>query len=154
MEWLIIIMLICVGEILLVMEFLIFPGINVAGVIGFASIVVGVVCGYSFYDTTTGHLILLAIAVSGFVLTWYVLRSKTWKKLSLPTQLDGTVEGVDASIQVGNIGMTLGRLAPMGNVQIGDIVAEAESQSGYIDSRQQVEVVKVYKNKIVVKLKK
>ena len=93
-------------------------------------------------------------AVAGFLLTCYVLRSNTWKKLSLPTQLEGTVEGVDDSIQVGDLGTTLGRLAPMGNVQIRDIVVEAESQSGYIDSRQQVEVVKIYKNKIVVKLKK
>lgn len=154
MEWLIIMMLICVGGILLVMEFLIFPGINVVGVVGFCCILAGIVCGYSFYDTATGHLILLVTAVAGFLLTCYVLRSNTWKKLSLPTQLEGTVEGVDDSIQVGDLGTTLGRLAPMGNVQIRDIVVEAESQSGYIDSRQQVEVVKIYKNKIVVKLKK
>ncbi len=63
------------------------------------------------------------------------------------------MEGVDDSVKEGDTGVTFGRLAPMGNVQLGEVVAEAESQSGYIDAHQQVEVVKVLKNKIIVKLK-
>ena len=86
-------------------------------------------------------------------MTWYVLRSNTWKKLSLNTKLDSTVEGVDGSVKIGDEGITLGRLAPMGNVQIGEALVEAESQSGYVDAHQRVEVVKVLKNKIIVKLK-
>lgn len=153
MEWLIILMLILIGAVLVLMEFLVFPGVNVAGILGFICIIAGVYFGYAFYGASTGHLILLGTAVFGIAVTWYVLRSNTWKKLSLDTKLEATVEGVDSSVCVGDSGVTLGRLAPMGNVQIGEFIIEAESQSGYIDPRREVEVVKVFKNKIIVKLK-
>lgn len=153
MEWLIILMLILIGAVLVLMEFLVFPGVNVAGILGFICIIAGVYFGYAFYGASTGHLILLGTAVFGIGVTWYVLRTNTWKKLSLKTSLEATVEGVDSSVCVGDTGTTLGRLAPMGNVRIGEAVVEAESQSGYIDSQREVEVVKVFKNKIIVKLK-
>lgn len=153
MEGLVIVGLILLGAILVILEFLVFPGANVVGILGFGCMIAGIYCGYSFYGTATGHVILLAATLLGFGVTWYALRSKTWKRFSLHSQLDGSVEGVDGSVRVGDTGMTLSRLAPMGNVQVGDVVAEAESQSGYIDARQSVEVVKVFKNKIVVKLK-
>ena len=73
--------------------------------------------------------------------------------MQLHTQIDSTVEGVDESIREGDIGMTQGRLAPMGKVRVGDSVVEAESRSGYIEGNREVVVLKVYKNKIVVKLK-
>ena len=153
MEWLIIVMLILIGAILVLMEFLVFPGVNVVGILGFICIVAGVYFGYSFYGASIGHFILLASTLFGFGITWYALRSDTWKKLSLHTKLEGTVEGVESSVHVGDLGVTLGRLAPMGNVQIGEILVEAESQSGYIDAHQEVEVIKVFRNKVIVKLK-
>lgn len=150
MEWLIVLMLVCIGAILVMMEFLIFPGVNVAGILGFICIVSGVYFGYAFYGNPTGHLILLGTVVFGAGLTWYALRSKTWKKLCLDARLEDSVEGVDRSVQEGDEGEALSRLAPMGNVQIGENVVEAESRSGYIDAHLKVRVVKVLRNKIVV----
>lgn len=63
------------------------------------------------------------------------------------------MEGVDDAIKEGDIGMTQGRLAPMGKVRVGDSVVEAESRSGYVEENREVVVLKVYKNKIIVKLK-
>ena len=73
--------------------------------------------------------------------------------MQLHTRIDSTVEGVDESIREGDTGTTQGRLAPMGKVRVGDCVVEAESRSGYIEENREVIVLKVYKNKIVVKLK-
>lgn len=150
MEWLIVLMLVLIGAILVMMEFLIFPGVNVAGILGFICIVSGIYFGYAYYGHTTGHWILLGTAIFGCVLTWYALRSKTWKKLCLDTRLEASVEGVDSSVQEGDEGEALSRLAPMGNVQIGGFVVEAESRSGYIDAHLKVRVVKVLRNKIIV----
>ena len=141
MEWLVLFMLILIGFVLLILEFLVFPGVNVAGILGFACV------GIAIYIT------LLGTALCGFGVTYYVLRSKTWKRMQLHTQIDSTVEGVDESIREGDVGMTQGRLAPMGKVRVGDSVVEAESRSGYIEENREVVVLKVYKNKIVVKLK-
>lgn len=153
MEWLLVLMLILIGAILVLMEFLIFPGVNVAGVLGFICVAGGVYFGYGFYGAVTGHFILLGTVLFGVGATWYALRTKTWKRLSLKTRIDSVVEGVDESIHAGDVGASVGRLAPMGNVRVGELVVEAESQSGYVDADQEVEVVKVLKNKVIVKLK-
>lgn len=153
MEWLLVLMFILIGAILVLMEFLVFPGVNVAGVLGFICIVGGIYSGYSFYGAATGHFILLGTVLFGVGTTWYVLRTNTWKRLSLGASIDSVVEGVDESIHIGDSGKSVGRLAPMGNVRVGEVIVEAESQSGYIDANQQIEVTKVFKNKIIVKLK-
>lgn len=146
-------MLILIGAILIVLEMLVFPGVGVGGVLGAICVGAGVYFGYVFYGQPAGHFILLATAAGGLGVTWYVLRAKTWKRVRLGAEITGSVEGVDASVQAGDEGETLGRLAPMGNVKIGEVVVEAESQMGYIDARRRVVVVKVLKNKVIVKLK-
>ncbi|WP_294142087.1 hypothetical protein [uncultured Sanguibacteroides sp.] len=153
MEWLVLIMLILIGFVLLIMEFLVFPGVNVAGIIGFLCIGVAIYMAYSNMGVWEGHFTLLGTAVGGIGITYYALRSKTWKRLQLNTQIDGTVEGIDHSIREGDTGLCLGRLAPMGKVKVGDYVVEGQSQSGYINENSEVVVIKVLKNKIIVKLK-
>ncbi|MDR2414545.1 MAG: NfeD family protein [Odoribacteraceae bacterium] len=153
MEWLILIMLIVVGFILLLLEFLVFPGVNVVGIIGFTCVGAAVYIAYSRLGATAGHLTLLAIAAGGFAATWYALRSKTWKRLQLDARIDSTVERVDALINEGDEGTCLGRLAPAGKIRVGKEIVEARSLGGYIDANSEVIVVKVFKNKVIVKLK-
>lgn len=153
MEWFALIVLIVIGFILLILEFLVFPGVNVAGIIGFICICFGLYLGYKYFGNQKGNIILLVTAVGGCVLTWYALRAQTWDRLGLRSQIDSTVEGVDESIKPGDTGICIGRLAPMGKVKVGELVVEAMSQNGYIDSGSEVEVIKVYKDKIIVKLK-
>lgn len=153
MEWIVVAVLVIIGILLLIMEFLVFPGVNVAGVVGMVCVGVGIYLGYYYFGSPTGHFILIAVALAGGGVTVYALRANTWKRLSLNTSIEGSVEGVDASIREGDTGVSVGRLAPMGKVRVGDAVVEAQSQSGYIGENSQVTVLKVYKNKIIVKLK-
>lgn len=111
MEWFVLFMLIAIGLVLLILEFLVFPGVNVAGILGFACVVGAVWLAYSTMGTTVGHFTLLGTALCGFGVTYYVLRSKTWRRMQLHTQIDSTVEGVDESIREGDTGVTQGRLA-------------------------------------------
>lgn len=153
MEWFVLFMLIAIGFILLLLEFLVFPGVNVAGILGFACVGVAIYLAYTTMGITVGHFTLLGTAICGFGVTYYALRSKTWRRMQLNSQIDSTVEGVDDTIKEGDVGITQGRLAPMGKVRVGDSVVEAESRSGYVEENREVEVLKVYKNKIIVKLK-
>lgn len=153
MEWFVLFMLIAIGFILLLLEFLVFPGVNVAGILGFVCVGVAIYLAYTTMGITVGHFTLLGTAICGFGVTYYALRSKTWRRMQLNSQIDSTVEGVDDTIKEGDVGITQGRLAPMGKVRVGDSVVEAESRSGYVEENREVEVLKVYKNKIIVKLK-
>jgi len=153
MEWIVLIALIFMGFVLLALEFLVLPGVNVAGVVGFLCLGGAVYLAYTRMGSLEGHLTLLGLAVCGFGFTYYILRSKTWRRLQLNSSIDSTVEGVGASIREGDSGVCLGRLAPMGKVQVGGQVVEAQSESGYVAENSPVTVVKVYKNKRIVKLK-
>jgi membrane protein implicated in regulation of membrane protease activity len=153
MEWLMLITLVVVGFILLLLEFLVFPGVNVVGIIGFLCVGAASYVAYSRLGVMTGHVTLVVIAVGGFVVTWYALRSKTWKRLQLDARIDSTVERVDTLVNEGDAGICLGRLAPAGKIRVGREVMEAQSLGGYIDANSEIIVVKVFKNKVIVKLK-
>lgn len=69
----------------------------------------------------------------------------------LETLVDGKVESVDNSkITVGDIGKTIGRLAPSGKVKVNGEIVEAQSTSGYINHNTKIKVHKVLTNKIIV----
>ena len=71
----------------------------------------------------------------------------------LESKVDSSVDTDTPEINVGDTGSCVTRLAPMGKVRIGDIVVEGQSIEGYLDAKTEVEVVKIYKYKIIVKPK-
>lgn len=153
MEWIIVVVLVLVSIGLLLLEFLVLTGSGVVGILGLAGIAGAVYAAYSWLGVTAGHFTLLGTALLGGIATYYALRARTWRRFRLDSRIDSTVERVDELARVGDSGVCVGRLAPMGKVMVGDNVMEAESVSGFLDEGSPVTVVKVLKNKIVVKLK-
>ncbi len=149
-----IIVLIVIGLIFLVAEFLIIPGITVAGIAGFVLIIFGVYLGYSQFGTTTGHIILLSTAVASVATIALSLRAKTWRWATLSTNIDSrAVEEYEHIIKPGDVGITVSRLAPMGKAVINDNIVEVTALGEMIDQQSAIEVVKVEGSKIIVKLK-
>ena len=145
-----IITLILVGLVLLFVEILLVPGVGVAGILGL--LCMGGSCFYAFYDsgTTAGLIVTIVNAVLVVGLTVYVLRAKTWKRMSLETNIDAkAVE--DAVLSLGDRGRTLTRLAPMGSARFGNYVIEVKSLEGMLDPETDVEVVLMEDNRIYVK---
>jgi membrane-bound ClpP family serine protease len=153
MEWIILLVLVVVGFALLLLEILVLPGVNVAGILGFLCVGAAIYVAYTRVGATAGHLTLAGIAVGGSLVTWYALRAKTWRRLQLDASIDGTVETVDPLVKEGDAGVCVGRLAPAGKVRVGDVIVEAHAPGGYVDAGSEVVIVKVYKNKVIVKLK-
>ena len=145
-----IITLILVGLVLIFAEILLVPGVGIAGILGLLSM--GGSCYYAFYEygNTAGAIVTAVNAVLITALTIWVLRAKTWKRMSLDTNISSkAVEGVFLS--VGDHGKTLTRLAPMGSVRFGDNVVEVKALEGMLDPGVDVEVVLIEDNKIYVK---
>lgn len=143
--------LILLGLILIFAEILLIPGVGIAGVLGLISI--GGSCFYAFNEfgamtgwTVTGINVLLII-----LLAVYVLRAKTWKRLSLETNIDSKAVCSDCEVSSGDRGVTMTRLAPMGMVRFGDKSIEAKALEGMLDSGVEVEVVMVENERIYVK---
>lgn len=149
-----VITLIIVGILLIIAELVLIPGIFVTGILGLASLVGS--CYFAFIEwgqiggiITVGVNIVLLI-----VFVVLALRSKTWRKLTLNTNIDSRtdVNPQDKGVSVGQRGVTITRLCPMGKIKIGDLFLEASSQNGIINPGEEVEVCLIDDNKVFVKM--
>ena len=145
--------LIITGLLLLGAELIIIPGFGIAGILGIASIVASCWIAFAQIGPTAGIIVILVNMVLVVATTILMLRSKTWKKLSLKTNIDSKVDSApqEKGIDVGNRGVAVTRLAPAGKVQIGETVLEAFTRDSLVEPGKEVEVVEMEGNKIFVK---
>ena len=147
-----IITLILVGLILIFAEILLIPGVGIAGVLGLLSL--GGSCFYAFTQigTTAGAIVTAVNVVLVVALTIWVLRAKTWKKLTLETNIESkAVSSESTVVSVGDVGRTVTRLAPMGTVRFGQNAVEVKALEGLINPDVEVEVILIEDNRIYVK---
>jgi len=80
------------GLLLIIAEIILIPGIFVAGTLGLVSI--GAACWLAFdgFGPDAGYITIAANAVLAVVCAVLSLRSKTWKKLSLHTEIDSRTD--------------------------------------------------------------
>jgi membrane-bound ClpP family serine protease len=148
----IIILLIVLGVVLLLLEFLVIPGITLAAIGGVLMIAGGIYLSYDHYGTAIGHWTVLAtIVFCGGVLA-LALKSKTWNKIMLNAEVDSKVDKLEEeSITIGDQGVCMSRLAPMGKIKINKTIVEAKSTGAYIDEKSKVEVVGIVDKTVIVK---
>jgi membrane-bound ClpP family serine protease len=147
-----VILLIVLGILLFVIEFLLVPGVTVAGIGGLILTVFGVYKAFSDCGPEVGVWVLIGtILLSVFVIAMS-LRARTWSKLMLKTNVDGTVDHnlTEEEIKVGDKGLAVTRLAPMGKIMVNDMVREAKSLEGYIDEHTEIEIVSIEGTRISV----
>jgi len=149
-----IIFLIILGLLLFVVEFMLIPGVTIAGIGGAVCLVTAMVFSFASFGTQTGLLILGITVIVMIVLTVLMLKAGTWKKFTLKTTLDGKVDTVGAEegrVKVGDRGVTVTRLVPGGKVLVNGEYFEGKSIDILIDPKQEIEVVKIDDNKLIVK---
>jgi membrane-bound ClpP family serine protease len=149
----VIIILIVLGILLFVIEFLLIPGVTVAGIGGLILTVFGVYKAFNDYGPEVGVWVLIGtILLSVFVIAMS-LRARTWSRLMLKTNVDGKVDRdlTEEQVKIGDRGKALTRLAPMGKIIVNDLVREAKSVEGYINEHSDIEVVSVEGTRISVK---
>ena len=146
-----VIVLILVGLVLVFAEILVVPGVGVAGILGLLSM--GGSCYYAFYEfgSLAGGIVTGVNALLVVALAIYVLRAKTWKRMSLETNIDAkALEDETSYVCVGDCGRAVSRIAPMGTVRFGERSVEVKAIEGMIDSGVEVEVVMIEDGKIYV----
>ncbi|MDR1757750.1 MAG: hypothetical protein LBR51_02150 [Bacteroidales bacterium] len=149
-----IVVLILLGIVCIILELLVLPG-GITGIIGVMMMTGGVVGAYVSRGHVAGNITLLITLLVFLVSVFFVLQSKTWKKLMLKTKIESKMNEIDTNkIQVGMTGITLSRLAPMGKAKINGEIVEVTSPIGFIDEHITIEVVKIEGNKIIIKTEK
>ena len=147
-----VITLILLGLLLILAEVFLIPGFGVTGILGLLSL--GGSCFYAFYQlcNPAGIVVLMADLAAILVIVVFMLRAKTWKRMTLNTNIDSkAVDSVAEVLSVGDKGKTMTRLAPMGSARFTDDVYEVKALEGMIDPGVDIEVVLIEDNKVYVK---
>ncbi|MFW6290384.1 MAG: NfeD family protein [Mariniphaga sp.] len=146
-----IILLICLGLLLLLIEFAVIPGVTIAGIGGFVLLGASVYIAFVEYGTGIGFFTLAFVLIASPIMIYSLFQSKTGKKLILESLIDSKVEtAISEKIQVGDVGKTIGRLAPSGKAKVNGEVVEAVSTGGFVDHNIEIKVLKILSNKIIV----
>ena len=125
-------LLILLGIFLFLIEFLLIPGVTVAGIGGLILVTAGIYIAFNAHGVDMGLITLGVTIVSSVIILAFSLRSRTWKRVMLNTNIDSKAnEGpLEGSIKPGDKGETVTRLAPVGRVRVNEIVMDAKSISG------------------------
>ena len=149
-----IVLMILAGLVLFLLEFLVIPGISIAGIGALILMGVSVYLSFSMFGTTIGVLVLLGVLVSMGLVIALTFRTKTWRRVSLHAQMNSkTIDVTLYGIAPGDTGISVTRLGPVGMVQIGEHRVEGHSEGPFIDQQSQIVVIRIEPSFVVVKLK-
>lgn len=154
LPWAYAIGLLATGFILLFIEVFVVPGVNVFGVLGFLSLLTGIV--YAYVRLGAGAALALGAwtALATAVLVWLVLRNRAWQRLVLhrgnTTQEGYSATPADLADLAGQTGPALTPLRPSGRARFGERIVDVVSQGTFIGRGTPVVVLEVVGARVVV----
>ncbi len=148
-----IVLLIILGAIFLMAELVLLPGVSIGGILALACDAAAIYFAFVWSGSTIGWIVVGVILIVGLLVTILSLRSKTWQKLSLRQEITSSSMEMpqESNVKIGDRGVAITRLAPMGKVEIDGKTFEAKSISELIDEHSQVEVTGYENFNVIVK---
>lgn len=147
-----IIILVLLGVFFLVAELIFLPGVTLGAILAAASYGAAIYFAFVRLGVIGGVFTIVVVVAASLIAVVVSLRAKTWQRLALKDKVEGTsMDSPAQALKVGDKGVTVSRLSPMGKVNIGGKVYEAKSVDAYIDQRCEVEVVDFENFNVVVK---
>ena len=146
-----IITLIVLGIAFLLLEIFFLPGITIAGIAGGLCLAAAAWLSFSYYGATVGWYTVVAVVVIFSISVYLFIKTGVMDKISLRAEIKSTVEGNDTNIKVGDRGVSLSRLAPIGNAEINGKITEVKSIRGFVDADTDIEVIAADKQEILVR---
>ena len=149
------ILLIIAGILLLLAEILIIPGLGIAGIMGLGAMVWSCVIAWNDFGTKGFSICVIVCCALVIGFTAWVLRAKTWKRFSLHTEITAKadVNPEKKGLSVGQEGVALTRLNPMGKARFGETEVEVRSEKGLVDPDAEIVISRIEEEKIFIKLK-
>lgn len=151
MEWATVITLIVFGLMLIIVEIIFVPGTTLVGVAGFVLLAIGVGLSFNYFGSEMGWITLGGSAVVTGLMLYYSFRTNVWSRFALKSSMDSKVnEGELDQFQVGQEGVAISALRPIGKADIGSKSIEVKTLGGYLDSGTKVRIIKIVSNQIIV----
>lgn len=156
MDLIIVISLLVIGWIFIYIDIFFIPGVTVFAILGIGMMITG----FYFSFTTLGNncgwaSVGISMVVMGVSL-YAGFKSGLWNKLSLKQSLEDSRMNTweEGSINAGDTGVAVSRIAPSGTARFGEKDFEVHSQSEFINPKTAIEVVRIENKKIIVQTKK
>lgn len=147
--------LIFIGVVFLIGEIVFLPGTSIAGLLAVGCFATALYIAYQNFGITGTTIVAAIIGVLAIAAAVMSMRYNTWKELSLQSKIESTssILPKDQDVKIGDTGVTLTRLAPMGRVIINGKDLEAKSMDSFIDQKKDIVVTGFENFNVIVKLK-
>ena len=147
-----VIFLVLLGLFFLVAELVFLPGAALGVILSLASYAAATYFAFVRIGMVGAFITLGIILLLSLIATIISLRAKTWQRLALKNKVEGqSMQTPAEEVKIGDCGVTISRLSPMGKVLIGGKEYEAKSNEAYIDQRTEVTVIGFENFTIIVK---
>jgi membrane-bound ClpP family serine protease len=154
MNVVIIVVLCLIGILLILAEIFLIPGLTITALAGAAFSIAGIYYAFRSYGAWGGSITLIStLAIIGVAFV-YLVKSKALDTISLKTDIHSTVASNDSlSVSVGDEGVSISRLNPMGKVRVNNVTMEAKTLGEFVDENTEIVVLKVSPTQLIVKTK-
>ena len=144
MDILITSLLVLFATVMLILEVAFLPGFGFTGIIGMLSMIGAVFYAFILLGNAAGWIVLLVAVLICIALFLWALYGKSLDKMALKKNIESTVNDQDMSrFAVGDRGVTRTRLALIGEALINGRIVEVKSEGGFIDERQEIEIIRI-----------
>ena len=152
-DWISIISLTLIGLVLIYLELVFVPGTTILGVFGLVLTVIGICIAFEKYGASTGYWVLSASFLLSLVALVYSFKSNSWDSFALKQQNKTSVnqdyaEGLNPQQR----GTAISDLKPVGKAAFDDKAYEVTTFGNLIEAGEEVEIIRIDKNKIIVNI--
>lgn len=150
-EWLAVILLIFFGLGFIIAEIIFVPGTTLLGLFGLIFTIIGIIISYITFGAGVGTIVLIVSVLVGVGALVYSLKSGVWEKFALKGSINSKVnEGEKEDLQVGEEGITISSLRPIGKGEFKEKVYEVTTLGNYLTTGTSIRIVSIKNNKIIV----
>jgi len=150
-EWLAVILLIFFGLGFIIAEIIFVPGTTLLGLFGLIFTIIGIIISYITFGAGVGTIVLIVSVLVGVGALVYSLKSGVWEKFALKGSINSKVnEGEKEDLQVGEEGITISSLRPIGKGEFKEKVYEVTTLGNYLTTGTNIRIVSIKNNKIIV----
>jgi len=150
MEWTVVIALVAIGMILLLVEILFVPGTTLVGLVGFIVLGIGVGLSFKYFGREVGWMTLGTTSVIAGLTLYISFKSSLWSRFALKSTNTSKVNEDPSGIAVGEEGIALSALRPIGKAEIGKQTYEVKTLGAYVDSGKRIRIIQINSNQIIV----
>ena len=144
MDILITALLVVFAKVMLVVEVVFIPGFGFTGLMGMLSMIGSVLYAFMFLGSAAGWITLLVAVLVCIALFLWALYGNSLDKMALKKNIKSKVNELDMTqFAVGDRGVTRTRLALIGEALIKGEVVEVKSEGGFINEREEIEIIRI-----------